>query len=387
MRYIALVLSILFIGFSAHAAETVSGCKGGGIPHTVADKDQLATALKGAAPGTTIVLRPGSYGDFEVKKPLFIAAQNLAVVKEGDKLKRAASGLSVVGRIEIKANNVTLCGLSFQNSARNVTTDGYDNLKLLRNSIVSTVFTGAEQSFFLTRSNGLVVSENIFSAYPPAGETLAYGLAIFYVDSALVKGNIFDGVYDHQFSIKRNDGTIRVENNRFIGCGHVCVQVGQTYDFDHTDTTTKDVKLTGNSFEARYTSHSQFFGIAVAVQNTNDLLIENNRFSAGFTQPIQAFYAKKGGYLSSEGRKIGNYGINARRTVIKNNNFASGRLMLEGRGTGANENIALNGNNGSADCKVTGFQTHGVPDNQIDWHTIDNARPTVTQSGNSFHCS
>ena len=42
---------------------------------------------------------------------------------------------------------------------------------------------------------------------------------------------------------------------------------------------------------------------------------------------------------------------------------------------------------GDTDCKVTGFQTHGVPDNQIDWHTIDNARPTVTQSGNSFHCS
>ena len=35
----------------------------------------------------------------------------------------------------------------------------------------------------------------------------------------------------------------------------------------------------------------------------------------------------------------------------------------------------------------TFFCSINIFNNQIDWHTIDVARPTVIQSGNSFHCT
>ena len=362
-----------------------AACSGSGARTTVDSVAAFQQALSIANPDDTIILAPGSYGGLDISKggsataPIYIAAAYPAVSSGA---VPQSSPKSSITSIAVNAGNLVVCGLHFNagafTSARHGK-DRTDNVSYVQNYFATGVINamGIEYGIIVDNpAESLLVQANYFEARHNAGYAQDYGIALFGVRSAYIRGNVFDGVFNHAVSTKHNVARLDVTGNVFRGCGQACMHVGQTQDYDGSDQTGGIVTIQHNSFIGQIQDHPQGRSPkALVLRNTGQIVVDDNSFQGQWADTIVADFMNSGGIERVQGRGLGIWGTRQLAILIQNNTFMGGSLRFTGRGTGYADRIDVVNNGGTYSCAVQPFQE--AEGRTYDWSTIDRNPPTV----------
>lgn len=383
VKVLVLTLCMLF-QFSAANAETP--CQGTTTPVVVSSPAQFQSALQVAVPGATIKLRSGNYTKLTVNKsgsatrPIYIIAENLAVGTNGQPKAGAHSNVS---SLIMAANNISVCGLYFdRHSYISIKHEAAaDNITYQQNYFDTGVMNKNAVEYSINTWEGgtnLDVRKNYFSAKKNNVYSQDYGVALFKYNGVRITGNTFDGVFNHDISLKQSVSNVVIRANTFKGCGQVCIHAGQTQDFKGDgDNTGGRLVISDNLFTEAYTSHPESASRKVLVlRNQKEILVTGNRFRGAWTKTIVSDFINKGGLKKVQDREMGIWGVRQNSIRILNNEFQGARLAFSGRGTGEEDHINLSNNSGSFSCSTSAFQA--IPGKKYVWSTIDLSPPTVT---------
>ncbi len=368
-------------------------CTGTGTPVEVSSAGQFQSVLSSAAPGTTIMLLPGNYGTLNVNRggssadqPIYIAAKYPAVDVYAKSLATEAQR-SNVSLITMNASNVTLCGIFFDDkSLKSIRHDSkVDNATYLQNYFntqTASSMTVEESIDTFEGGNNLTVQSNYFNGTRNAGFALDYGLALFDYNGVYVRNNVFDGVYNHQLSLKQRNQNVLIDSNTFKGCGQQCLEIGQQPDNSKDgDWTGGAVTVTNNTFIPAYTDHPQGRSTkALVLRNHENITVKGNTFQGRFGETIQTNFINSGGLDRLADRVLGVWGKQATSVLIEGNTFTDGLLHFVGRGigpkNGGTDTITVRGNTGPFICRIGPFEY--AAGKIYDRSTIDESAPTVT---------
>lgn len=369
-------------------------CKGTGKVTEVGNAGEFAGALGRAVPGETIVLKPGNYGNVTVSKggsagaPVFISAQNPAVEvdERGQLLLTAAGARSNISAMVMRASNVTVCGIFFDDKAhKSIRHDGRaDNITYLQNYFSTGVRDemGVEQSIdTYGGGSNLTVQSNYFNATRNAGFAQDYGIALYNYNGVYVRGNVFDGVFNHQISTKWGNSNVLIDGNVFKGCGQACMHIGQEPDNGGVDWTGGAVTISNNTFIEAYTDHPQSESRkGILLRNQTSITVKDNTFQGKWTDTIRSDFMNRGGLARLQDRVLGVWGVKASYALIEGNAFNGATIRLTGRGigpkNGGTDRIEVRGNTGTFRCTVGPWQA--AEGKKFDMSTIDPSPPTVT---------
>lgn len=363
-------------------------CKGTGKSTTVTSAAQFQTTLNVARGGDTIVLKGGSsFGTLNINKggtsataPIYIAAESPAV---GVDAKPLAGPRSTVSLMTINASNITICGVFFDDrSYKSIRHDKKaDNLTYLQNYFN----TGTASSMTVEESvdtweggTNLTLQSNYFNATRNSGFALDYGVAAFNYNGFYLRGNVFDGVYNHAISLKWGVNNAFIDGNVFKGCGQVCVEIGQTQDFTGSyNNTGTNATITNNTIIDAYSTHPQGrYRKGMLLRNQQNIIVRGNTFQGPFYETIRTDFMNRGGLERLKDRQLGIWNLKQNLILIENNKFSGGKLNFTGRGVGKADQINLRSNTGAFTCNVGAFvEAEGKV---YAWSTIDRNPPTVT---------
>lgn len=370
-----------------------ANCTGTSTPIEVSSAGQFQSVLSSAAPGTTIMLLPGNYGTLNVNRggstpdqPIYIAAQYPAVDIHAQPLATEAQRANV-SLITMNASNVTLCGIFFDDQSRkSIRHDSkVDNATYLQNYFsTQTANESAVEDSIDTYEGGtgLTVQSNYFNGTRNPGFALDYGLALFKYNNVYVRNNVFDGVFNHQLSLKQQNQNVLIDSNIFKGCGQQCLEIGQQPDNNKDgDWTGGAVTITNNTFIPAYTDHPQGRSTkALVLRNHENITVKGNTFQGRFGETIQTNFINSGGLERLADRVLGVWGRKATSVLIEGNTFTGGLLHFVGRGigpkNGGTDTITVRGNNGTFICRVGPFEY--ATGKTYDRSTIDESAPNVT---------
>jgi GH24 family phage-related lysozyme (muramidase) len=368
-------------------------CTGTGPVVEVRNAAEFQSQLSRVAPGTTITLLPGDYGHLKVNRggssatqPIYIAAKYPAVDVSAHPLASPAQR-SNVSNIVLTAGNVTMCGLFFDDKVRkNVFHDKRaDNVMYLQNYFNTGTGDGFVVEIGLDTwegGNNLTVQSNYFNATRNSTSALDYGIALYHYNGAYIRGNVFDGVYNHQVSLKERDENVVIDGNIFKGCGQQCLEIGQQPDVKgDADRTGGSATITNNVFMQAYTSHPQnHYTKALVLRNQENIVVRGNTFQARFNETILSNFINRGGLERLADRIFGVYQRKATSILIEGNTFTNGFFHFTGRGVGpkngGGDTIQLRGNTGSFTCKIGPFEF--AKGKLYDMPTIDESAPKVS---------
>lgn len=362
-------------------------CQGGGKVTEVASAAQFQSVLGSANGGDTIILKAGTYGTLNVNKggsgagaPIYIAAENPAVNASAQPQTGARSS---VGLMTINAGNVTVCGIYFNDTSyKSIRHDKRaDNMTYLQNYFNTGVHNAmAVEEAVDTWEGGtnLTLQSNYFNATRNSSFAQDYGLAAFQYNGLYVRGNVFDGVFNHAVSLKWGVNNALIDGNVFRGCGQVCVEIGQTQDFTGSENNTgMNAVVSNNIIIGAYKTHPQArYNKGVLLRNQQNITVTGNTFQGEFDTTIMADFMNRGGLERLADRKLGVWNLKQSSIRIENNKFSNSKLNFTGRGTGAADHITLSGNTGTFTCKVGPLVE--AAGKAYAWETIDRAAPTVT---------
>ncbi|GIW68289.1 MAG: hypothetical protein KatS3mg099_237 [Candidatus Parcubacteria bacterium] len=265
---------------------------GGGNGQRPENPGRAQTLMDFLEPGDTLVLLPGTYGSLTLtrsgteEKPIYIVAQNPAVISlnnDGTGVTIPTSKQSIVARgVRILGNYVVLDGIA---TPRDQAPDGlvfvdsgYHHI-LVRNVFFNNSCVGLAVSL-KPPTHHIGFFHNYWEATdatPPGGcdssggkyNRNGYGLAAFDTDFLEVRGNVFNGLFNHQISLKnRNEGVV-IADNIFRGCGHTCLDLGQALDGQQPylkDATAPSAFITNNRFILDYSERPGHNGNAVLIK-------------------------------------------------------------------------------------------------------------------------
>ncbi len=370
-----------------------ANCTGTGTPVEVSSAGQFQSVLRTAVPGTTIMLLPGNYGTLNVERggsgpaaPIYIAAKYPAVGVDAQPLASIAQR-SNVSLITMNASNVTICGIFFDDkSLKSIRHDKRaDNLMYLQNYFnTETASSPTVEESIDTYDGGtnLTVQSNYFNATRNNGFALDYGLALFKYNGVYVRGNIFDGVFNHALSLKQQNENVLIDGNVFKGCGQQCLEIGQQPDNRQDgDWTGGQVTITNNIFTSAYTIHPQGRATkALVLRNHETIIVRGNTFQQRFNQTIQTNFINRGGLDRLAGRVLGVWERKANSILIEGNTFNDALLNFTGRGigpkNGGRDTIEVRGNTGPFTCRIGPWER--AAGKTYDMSTIDESPPNVT---------
>ncbi len=366
-------------------------CKGTGKVTEVGSAGEFTGALGRAVPGETIVLKPGNYGNLTVNKggsaatPVFISAQNPAVDERAQPLA-AAGERSNVSAMVMSASNVTVCGIFFDDKVVKSIRHGTpaQNITYLQNYFSTGVRNemGVEQSIDTYKGGtNLTVQSNYFNATRSAGFAQDYGIALYNYNGVYIRGNIFDGVFNHQISTKWGNSNVLIDGNVFKGCGQACMHIGQEPDNGGVDWTGGPVTISNNTFIEAYQTHPQSkYRKGILLRNQTSIIVRNNTFQGRWTDTILSDFMNRGGLARLQDRVLGVWGTKASYALIEGNVFNGARIRLTGRGigpkNGGTDRIEVRGNTGAFTCTKGPWQA--AEGKKFDMSTIDPSPPTVT---------
>lgn len=317
----------------------------------VSSSGELSAALNAARPGDHIVLASGNYNFPEIKKG---GTADAPVVIRAETPATEGGNSEIMGGVSINASNIVLDGFHFQDASFNaVGVFESANVQICRNAIRNS-------------------------------RNQDYGVRIHESTGVVVSGNHFEGSFNHGISMKNRVGGVSITNNRFVDCGTMCLDIGQTQDghLGITDNTSKVAIIEGNTFEGRGGNGAKF-------KNIEMVRFANNIFTGDWRAPIETNFGSMGGDHFEPGQRIGQYGP-AFPTLIEMscNRFGdAGTLILNGRGS-LNDTIRINNNSGSVDCRVGPFEAVGGEIlRYLDTGAVYRGPPRIIEAGNSFSCS
>ncbi|MFO1243284.1 MAG: hypothetical protein U1E36_08860 [Rickettsiales bacterium] len=361
-------------------------CKGTGKQTPVTSAGAFQAALNAASAGDTIILKPGNYGRLTINKggssgrPIYIAAENAAVNTSAQPQSVARSTISAMS---IAAGNVTICGFYFDDSAYKSVdhTKRADNVTYLQNYFATGVHNSMAVEISIDTWEGgtnLVAQSNYFNATRNSNFSQDYAMAIYKYNGVYVRGNVFDGVFNHQISLKQKDHNVLIDGNVFKGCGQVCMHIGQGQDEQaEGDLTGTNATISNNTFIEAYTTHPQSkYRKALVLRNQQNIVVRGNTFQGKWVETITTDFINRGGLIRLLSRALGVWGNRQNTILIEANKFANALLDFSGRGVGRADQITVRGNTGSFRCTVKPFQE--ASDKIYVWSTIDRNPPTVT---------
>ena len=322
----------------------------------VADQRALETAIAGLVPGDRVIVADGRYTFPEMRArgtaqaPIVIEARKGAL----DGGAAVIGGAAIIG----DASHVTLGGFLFEATEKTF------------------------EAIRIVRSEDIRITRNIIRHVDTD-----YGIRVHASSDVLILDNLIEGQFNHAVSSKERVERMTVRGNRFIDCGHGCIEAGQSPDGTiDAEQTSGRIEIADNVFEGRDTGGGKSFrGIGIKIKNAERTIVENNRFTGHWDYPVQTSFGSTG---PKARKSLGHFGPrNPGPVEISNNDFGDGgELDLSGRGID-DDLILLKDNRGSIRCVIGGLRTHGTPIRKLlDHSTLSDAPPRIRQENDSFVC-
>ncbi|WP_084506338.1 right-handed parallel beta-helix repeat-containing protein [Geminicoccus roseus] len=324
----------------------------------------LNTLLSSLQPGDRVLLLPGSYPSAKVvakgtsAAPIRIEALHPVVTGPG--LKLAATDRAVFRNTELKVTGsafLRVQGIDFEvepdQSGNGLTVRGSHDLAFVQNRFFQQSNTG----LLLNGQPGadirqVLVENNVFQNMIVEGEAggigavrMDYGLRVHGGDTLVIRGNLFEGYFNHSLSLKEKTANVVIEKNRFELCGLVCIEGGQEPDTAHADVVTErtiaNIVVADNSFDGLDDGT-----VGVFARNVERIFVTGNRF-AGISEPLRVANNDRNSkncarQLYLVGRTFGGCEPDSRltqigvgnRSVLFRSNQVEGdaRLLVAGRG-------------------------------------------------------
>jgi hypothetical protein len=258
--------------------------------------DELLPTIE---PGDRVILLPGTYPSTRItlkgsaERPIWLEAEHPAVGPglTTETIGRALfqnSGLDVT-----ESAYLHIEGLAFEveenRFSNGITVTKSHHLALRRNYFFQQTNTGL---LLASRVGQVLVEDNVFrnmlvgrEAGGIGGIRTDYGLRVHRTRDLVVRGNLFDGYFNHSLSLKEKIRDVRIEDNLFRICGYVCIEGGQEPDSAHggtrTDRTIADVTIANNRFDGLDDGT-----VGVFARNAERIFVTANRF-AGIGEPLR----------------------------------------------------------------------------------------------------
>ena len=243
----------------------------------------IGDAVRRAAPGATIVVRPGVYREptIVVDKPVTIVGDRFPVLDgEGER-----QIMSVV------ADDVTVRGLRFRNVGTSFTEDrAAIRLSDVRGCAVEG--NRVDDGFFgiyLARVSGCRIVGNVLRATKSTESMSGNGIHLWYSDGVTIAGNRVSGHRDGIYFEFVRDADVRdnvSERNLRYGLHFMysdgCRYVGNTFRHNGSGVAvmyTKNVEMTGNDFDANWGAAA--YGLLL--KEITDVRVRRNRFRGNTT--------------------------------------------------------------------------------------------------------
>ena len=237
----AVALSLLVLSACTAASHGASGTGAGiheiracGAPREVTPAT-LASAL-GDDGCVSLVLAPGDYGPIEVR------GRSGGVLA----LRCAEPGACAIGSGSSisDSDGVIIDGARFQGGNIALSIAGSSNVLVRRSSFIEQTATGV---LVMPRpvSDNIQITENEFrngsrgcqrnnrdncSGALKDGTPVAnmdYGVRVYAASTIEISKNSFSSLFNHAISLKHSTGLATIVENRFDGCGRICIQLGQ----------------------------------------------------------------------------------------------------------------------------------------------------------------
>lgn len=255
-------------------------------------------------PGDRVILLPGSYRSARISlkgtasRPIRIEAGAAAVTGDGLELPPSSKVLFQNSSLHIQDSAyLRIQGLAFQvdpaKAGSGIKVTRSSHLAFQRNSFVQHTNYGLLLDGVATTDlRQILVENNLFQNMLASGEPggiggvrMDYGLRVHGTDTLIVRGNRFEGYFNHALSLKERVRNARIEDNLFQTCGLVCVEGGQEPDTAFgtrmTDRTVANVIVTANRFVGKFDGT-----VGVFARNVERIFITANRFQ-GITEPLR----------------------------------------------------------------------------------------------------
>jgi nitrous oxidase accessory protein len=254
-------LFLIILGNPAHAEEI-----------QLKTNDDLQKAVSRANAGDTLVLSRGIYhGPVNITKSLTIIGEEGAIIDGGSK----------GNVITVKANDVVISGVAFQNSGRNKEDSGVYLEKVESNHIEKNKFINVQNGIYIKNGMNHVIDGNSISSYQGHFSTKGNGIHIFKSEGNLIKNNdikdVQDGIY-FDFAKK-----IKVVQNKIRNSRYAC-----HYMFSndiYTEGNTVEGNVTGfmvmdssklQYYHNRVFDQFDFHGYGILIYDSKNIILKEN---------------------------------------------------------------------------------------------------------------
>ena len=316
MKFPVSILLFLLLSFHNVKANTLEVC--GGCKYT-----SIKKAINAAAPGDTIVIKPGNYNEYNlhITKPLSIIGEGYPVIDGQDQGEI----------ITIEADNVTVDGLKIINVGTSYTTD-FAAVRVVKSEHFLIQNLQLEKLFFgiyLEKARNGKVINNTIKGDAVEEFSSGNGIQLWYCNDIEVVGNkirkVRDGIYlEFSDGILIKDNTSK--NNLRYGL-HFMFSNNDIYEnniFENNGAGvavmfSKFITMNGNIFRKNWGTAS--FGLLL--KEINDSEISNNKFEEN-TVGINIEGSNRINYTNNDFRNNG-WAVKVRgacySNIFKNNNF------------------------------------------------------------------
>lgn len=320
--------------------------QGQGDGETEATPIALEWAVAMAAPGDTVVIAPGDYGELtwpaglygDPEDPITLRAEHRAVRIEGEApdLVAKPAAPELYSRVSLKLHD-----------AQHVRIDGIygriETHEVAHIEFANNYHHGNDgQNILLTEGTDVSVHGSLienFELRPGYTESWLtdYGIANYDQQRVSFHNNHFNGGFNHAISLKTSNADVTISCNRFSNCGRHCLELGQQTDGKlpdaaPTDRTSERVLIKNNLFEVTDETYVNA-DYAVMIMNVDDVVLEENRFTGIFRHSILLSSYWEPTYCSSTGEMMSQVGIQPDFVRIADNHFdGETNIRVTGRG-------------------------------------------------------
>lgn len=240
--------------------------------------NSISVAVAHVAPGDTVLLRKGVYaeGMVTITSPLHIQGDPGAVL-DGRHEKHV---------IDVRADNVTIDGLTIQNSGESdieefagIYVDGVKNCRITRNQFLNNTY-----SIYLAKADSCLIGDNVAVGNAKNEVSGGNGLHSWYSKNLTIRHNVFknhrDGLYFEFTNDSVIDSNVSTHNVRY-GLHFMYSQrdryLNNTFSENQTGVAvmySHNIVMQGNTFEKSWGRASY----GMLIKDITDSVIENNRF-------------------------------------------------------------------------------------------------------------